>query len=152
MTKDNVLCFLRKLMPFLLTLGLWRLSVAFWNPAGILALIPIFYYSFINKKPGFSVYALLFCFLLDYNFNTLLFWTSLYCFTYAVIGFQNFIDLSKLEKNGTHAFMIFLGTGIFLLTCINLNLSNLIRSVWLFAWVTTLYIPTTALIKKVSDD
>ena len=45
----NVVPILKKFLPFLMTIFLWRLSVYFWNPAGILALIPIFYYGDSNN-------------------------------------------------------------------------------------------------------
>ena len=41
--KKNIIDFLRVSFPFLLTIGLWRLSVPFWNPGGIMAIIPIFF-------------------------------------------------------------------------------------------------------------
>ena len=48
MTKYKIIKFLRDAFPFIAVIVLWRLSVAFWNPAGILAIIPIFYCSFVR--------------------------------------------------------------------------------------------------------
>ena len=101
--KQKVITFLTISFPFLITLVLWRLSCPFINPAGILAIIPIFYCSFIRPVPYFTVYALLFCFLLDYKFGTVLIWTIFYCIYYVVVNIQTFIDLSHTNKNGLFA-------------------------------------------------
>ena len=53
----NVVPILKKFLPFLMTIFLWRLSVYFWNPAGILALIPIFYYTFVRHIHGFTFFV-----------------------------------------------------------------------------------------------
>jgi hypothetical protein len=41
--NTKIVHFLRGAMPWLAVIILWRLSNWFWNPAGVLALIPIFY-------------------------------------------------------------------------------------------------------------
>ena len=89
---QQIVYFLKKLLPFIMTLILWRLSVYFWNPAGILALIPIFYYTFVRHIHGFTLFGLIFCFLIDYRCNLPLFWSILFCLFYAVCGFQNYIE------------------------------------------------------------
>lgn len=150
--KYNILNFFRAAFPFIAVIALWRLSVAFWNPAGILAIIPIFYSSFVKPVPWFAPFAVLFCFLIDYRFDSLIFWTVMYCIFYAINGFQSFIDLSRLDKNALDVFMIFFGISILILSLTHFNVQNLLRAGWLFAWVSTLYIPITALIKGVCDD
>lgn len=40
--KKKIINFLCAAFPFIAVLVLWRLAVPFWNPAGILAMIPIF--------------------------------------------------------------------------------------------------------------
>lgn len=150
--KHNIITFLRNAFPFIITIALWRLSVAFWNPAGILAIIPIFYCSFVRPVPWFAPITILFCFLIDYRFNTLCYWTVLYCLFYAINGFQNFFDITRVDNNALHVFMAFFGIATFILSMAQPNISNLMRAVWLFAWVSTLYFPITALIKKVYDD
>lgn len=150
--KQNLINFFKNAFPFIAVIILWRLSVAFWNPAGILAIIPIFYSSFVKPVPWFAPFAVVFCFLIDYRFDSLVFWTVMYCLFYAINGFQNIIDLSRVDKNAINIFMIFFGISTFMLCIMNFNFSNIIRAIWLFAWVSTLYIPITALIKKVCDD
>lgn len=150
--KPNLINFLKNAFPFIAVIILWRLSVAFWNPAGILAIIPIFYSSFVKPVPWFAPFAVIFCFLIDYRFDSLVFWTVMYCLFYAINGFQNIIDLSRVDKNAINIFMIFFGISTLILSFMNFNFSNIIRAIWLFAWVSTLYIPITALIKKVCDD
>ena len=143
MTKYKIIKFLRDAFPFIAVIVLWRLSVAFWNPAGILAIIPI---------PWFAPFAILFCFLIDYRFDTLVYWTVMYCLFYAINGFQTFFDLTRVDKNALYVFMIFFGVATFVLSITNPTVATLMRAAWLFAWVSTLYVPITALIKRIYDD
>lgn len=136
---------LKKLMPFLMTLFLWRLSVYFWNPAGILCLIPIFYYTFVRPVDGFAIFAFIFCFLIDYRCNLPLFWTGLFCLSYAINGFQNYIDFQHTNNNAIYAFMTFIGIGIFILILFGFSWTNFVNNLWLFAWLSILYTPITAL-------
>lgn len=139
--KTNIL---KKLLPFLMTVFLWRLSIYFWNPAGILCLIPVFYYTFVRPINYFALFALIFCFLMDYRCNLPLFWTSIFCLFYAVNGFQNYIDLEHTNNNAIYAFMLFIGFGIILLMTSGFSWANLVNNLWLFAWLSILYIPITA--------
>ncbi len=136
---------LKQLMPFIMTLFLWRLSVYFWNPAGILCLIPIFYYTFVRPVNNFAIFALIFCFLIDYRCNLPLFWTCLFCLFYAINGFQNYIDFQHTNNNAIYGFMVFVGIGIFLLMISGFTWVNLINNLWLFVWLSILYTPITAL-------
>ena len=148
--KNKLINFLQILTPWLSVLILWRLSLSFWNPAGILALIPIFYCSFVRPTYWFAPFAVIFCFLIDYKFETLVFWTSLYCLFYAVNGFQTFFDLTKIDKNAWHIFMIFIFIGFILLLLSSFTFYNLLQTIWLLIWLGLLYIPITNLIKRVT--
>ena len=150
--KQKIINFLRAALPFIAVLVLWRLSVPFWNPVGILAIIPIFYCSFVQPVPWFTPFAAIFCFLIDYRGDTLVFWTTAYCLFYAINGFQSYIDLTRIDKNALNVFMIFFGLSIFILLMVNPTVENIMHSAWLFAWTSTLYIPITAIIKRVCDD
>lgn len=150
--KQKVITFLTISFPFLITLVLWRLSCPFINPAGILAIIPIFYCSFIRPVPYFTVYALLFCFLLDYKFGTVLIWTIFYCIYYVVINIQTFIDLSHTNKNGLFAFMTFLAPVILFIMLHHIGWTSIITSILTFSVLCAMYIPTTFLIKAVKND
>ena len=140
----KIVPFLKKLMPFLMTLFLWRLSAYFWNPAGILCLIPIFYYTFVHPIDWFPLFGLMFCFLIDYRCGLPLFWSSLFCLFYAVNGFQNYVDTKHTDNNALYAFMFFVGFGIFLLIIYGFSWINTINNLWLFIWLSVLYIPITA--------
>ncbi|MDR2412816.1 MAG: hypothetical protein LBD50_01225 [Rickettsiales bacterium] len=141
------------LFPFLATIISWRLSDPFWNPGGVLAIIPIFYYSFIKPANWFAPFAVIFCFLLDYKFDITLFWTSLYCLFYAANGLQNFVDLTRQKYDGLLIFMGYLGTASLLLSLTGFSgLSGLAWSAGLFLWLSILYIPFAALARRISDD
>ncbi len=135
----------KQILPFLMTLCLWRLSVYFWNPAGILALIPIFYYTFVRPINGFALFGLLFCFLIDYRCNLPLFWTCLYCLFYAINGFQNYLDMEHTDNNALYVFMSFTGVGFLMLIISGLTWTNLVNNVWLFVWLSILYTPITSI-------
>lgn len=141
---NRFLFFLNKSLPFLITLILWRLSIVFWNPAGILALIPIFYYTFVKPIDWFVLLGLIFCFLIDYRCNLPLFWTTLFCVFYAINGFQNYTEIQNIDKNALYIFMLFIGIGLFILSCMNPNLDSWIKNLWLFTWMSVLYLPITS--------
>lgn len=150
--KQDVIDFLRRAFPFLITVGLWRLSSPWWNPAGVLAIIPVFFCTFVRPTPWFVVFSLLMCMLLDYNFETVCFWTAVYCLAYSVNGFQNLIDIKRMDFDGIFAFMVFFGLAVLIQTCANFTWVNLVRGVWMFSWASILYTPITKLIKKVHHD
>lgn len=143
---------LRILFPFLATILLWRLSMPLWNPGGLAALIPIFYYSFIRPTHWFTPFAVLFCFLIDYKSDTVLFWTGLYCLFYALNGFQNIIDLTRQKNDGVLVFMVYFGVGAAAVALFGWTATGFVRAVWLFLWLCALYIPFAALAKRISDD
>lgn len=146
---NKVKHFFKMFLPFLMTLFLWRLSMPWWNPAGILALIPIFYYTFVKPTKWFVLFGFLFCFLIDYRCNLPLFWTILFCLFYAINGFQNYTDISHMENNALSGFLVFIGFGILILTLLNCNWVGFINNLWLFVWLGVLYIPITAIDKWV---
>ena len=149
---EKTVSFLRKVFPFLTVIFLWRLAIPFWNPGGILALIPLFYCTFIKPVPWFMPFGLIFCFLLDYNLGSLCYWTAIYCLCYAINGFQTIIDLQNMDFNAIDAFMVFLGIGLLLSEIPHLNWTILGRMLWTFAWVVTLYLPITNMIRTVQHD
>lgn len=76
----------------------------------------------------------------------------MYCLFYAINGFQNFIDLTRLDRNAINIFMIFFGVSVFILMLSHPNWTTIMRAIWLFAWTSALYYPTTALVQEVCDD
>ncbi len=145
----NISRFFKISLPFLMTLFLWRLSMSWWNPAGMLSLIPVFYYTFVKPINGFVLFGFLFCFLIDYRCNLPLFWTVLFCFFYAINGFQNYTDITHMENNALFLFMLFIGFGILILTFSNFTWLGLVYNLWLFFWLSVLYTPITAIDKWV---
>jgi hypothetical protein len=143
---------LRLLFPFLLTLFLWRLSLPFWNPAGILALIPVFYYTFIKPTGWFAPFGAMICFLIDYFGGTVLFWTFAYLLAYAADGFQNTFDLTRDANGGLFIFMGFFGVCVLILSAMNFSILNLAVGVWLVFWSAVLYVPITLIAKGVAHD
>lgn len=150
--KQQIIKYLQILFPFIITVALWRLSVPWINPAGILAIIPIFYCSFIRPVHYFVPFAILICFLIDYKFNTVLMWTTCYCAFYAIMNIQSFIDLTHTNKSGIYAFMGFVGTIISMIALSNLTLMNLVSGTIMFLILTIMYIPITTTIQVVKDD
>lgn len=150
--KKSIINFLRALFPFFATVFLWRLSAPVWNPAGILAIIPIFYCTFVRPVPWFAPFGVLFCFLIDYNFDTVLFWTATYCMVYAAYGFQTIVEISRMNRHGIHAFMAYFGICTIILFLTHISATNLLRSGWMFIWATILYIPITEIIRRLSRD
>lgn len=144
---NTIVHLFKQYWPFLITLMLWRLSASFWNPAGILALITIFFYSFVKPVDWFPVFGLLICFLIDYRCDLPLFWTIMYCLFYAVNGFQNYIDATRLYNNAIYLFMGFIGLGFFILMFSGLTWVGILNNLWLFVWLSVLYTPITALDK-----
>lgn len=149
---EKIVHFLRSATPFLAVVILWRLSITFWNPAGVLALIPIFYYSFVRPTPYFLPFAILFCFLIDYKFETLAFWTAWYCLFYAINGFQTFFDLTKIDRGAFHVFVLFFGLGMIVLLFANFSFIVMIKNVWIILWSGLLYVPITQLMKWMQND
>lgn len=150
--KQVIFEFLRVSFPFFLTIALWRLSAPWLNPAGVLAIIPIFYCSIIKQTPYFVPFAILFCFLIDYKFDSLMIWTIFFCLFYSIAGFQTIIDFTHTAKNGLYAFMMFVGAVIVFMTLDNINSMSIIRGLAMFGLTSVLYVPITAIITRVKND
>jgi hypothetical protein len=148
--KRKAYKFLKAAFPFLSVILLWRLSVPLWNPGGVLAMIPIFYFSFIRPAGWFALFAAVFCFLIDYKSDTLLFWTAAYCLFYATNGLQSFVDLTRQKNDGVLVFLGFFGAAAFLLALIGWSGAGFVRAAFLLAWAGFLYILFAMASKKVS--
>ncbi len=137
------------LFPFLSALLLWRLSMPFWNPGGILCLIPVFYFTFTRPIQYFPVLGLIICFLIDYRCDTVLFWTMSYLLIYAAAGLQNHIDLSQQKNNGLYIFAGCFALAHFILLIFNFSWFGLFEYIWLTLWAVVLYIPFTELANRI---
>lgn len=150
--KNNIINFLRAVFPFLLTIGLWRLTNPLLNPAGVLAIIPIFIYTFVRPTNWFVLFSMLMCVCLDYNFETVCFWLALYCFFYSINTFQNYIDIPRMDNYGMFAFLVFFAIAIFIQMIINFSPMNFLRGGWMLILGTVMYIPIAKLVQKVGYD
>lgn len=150
--KENIIHFLRVAFPFLLTIGLWRLSGPFWNPAGVLAIVPIFICSFARPTDWFPIFSVIMCVCIDYKFETVCFWMAMYCLFAAINGFQNYVDITRMDNYGLVAFMVFFGLAILIQIFTNFTFWNMLDGVWLFVWACAIYIPTAKIIKRVQYD
>ena len=147
--KQSVIKYLRILFPWVFTIVLWRLSYPWINPAGILAIVPIFYCSFIRPLDYFVPFAILMCFLIDYKFDTVLFWTTLYCIYYVIANIQTVLDLTHTKKSGVYAFMLFFGIAVLSRIIWDLSIINLMIGILMYALVCVAYIPITTVINMV---
>lgn len=145
--------FFRRLFPFILTLFLWRMDIAWINPAGLLALVPIFFYTFIRPTPWFALFAAVMCFLIDYRADNLLFWTSVFCLCYAVNGFQNYVDLTRAENDGWAIFATVFSIAVLIISLPHMTyFTNVFRVIWTILWVNLMYMPIIILIKRIAND
>lgn len=144
-----ILQIFQRYFPFILTLLLWEFDMSFWNPSGILALITVFYYTFVKPIDYFIIFGTLICFLIDYRCDLLLFWTFLYLLFYVINGFQNHIDLTKTNNNALYVFMFFIGIGILILFFRNFNIQSFFYNIWIFSLLSILYFPITIIEKKI---
>jgi hypothetical protein len=144
---------IKVLFPFFATLFLWRLSSDIINPNGILALIPIFYYSIVKEHNEFIPMALIGCFLLDRNFDLILFWTILFCLLYAAAGLQSVISFSDRRLRSTDIFMIFTGVGISILgiwsSFLTASFIPILTALWMFLISAALYAPITYMFERI---
>ena len=150
--KTNIIKFLRIAFPFLLTVALWRLSSNFWNPAGILAIIPIFFCSFVKHVNWFALFSVFMCFVIDYKFETVCFWVAMYCLFYAINCFQSIIDIPRMEANGFLAFFVFFTINILIQVFANFTFMTVFWGMWIIILTSLLYVPITTLIQRVQND
>lgn len=151
--NKKIIDFLRDAMPFALALFLWRSALPFVNPAGILALVPVFFCTFIRPVPWFVPFGILMCFLVDYRGNSLLFWTSVYCLCCAAYGFQTVVDLTHADDDGFRAFALFFGVATLVISVPHfVNFTNIFRTIWTIGWECAMYIPIVALMKRLDHD
>ncbi len=143
---------LKKSFPFLVTLFLLGMDFPFWNPVGILAIIPVFYYSFIKPVPYFPAFSLIVCMAIDFKSNLVLYWTIFYCAMYAFAGLQNYFDFKQQSKDGLFVFMVFFSICNLILLFYNFNFTNLFEYTWLVLWTSVFYVIVTDLHKRITND
>jgi hypothetical protein len=138
--------------PFLAVPLLVRLTSPFWNPAGILAIIPIFYYGFVRPRDWFLPVAVLGALALDFQMGLRLFWTISFLALFAAGSLQNWIDLQNQKHGGLYLFMLFFGIAAFALSISGAAAAASVwpafQAVWLFLWCSLLYIPFQEFAKR----
>ena len=82
----------------------------------------------------------------------LYFWIAIYCLFYAINGFQSIVDITRMDKNGLPAFMVFFGIAILIQVFSNLSFTSLGRGIWMFVFVCAMYMPITLLIQRTRHD
>ena len=73
----------------------------------------------------------------------------MYCIAYAMHRFQDFIDLSQIDKNALGAFSIFFSITMMIFAFSNIGWTVLFKSIWCIIFASALYIPLTVLIDRV---
>jgi hypothetical protein len=145
---------LRDAFPYLFALALWNLPDPRLNPFGILAIIPVFYYMFCDRKKYWFPFGLLICFLLDYNAGTLFLFGSFFLFMNAINGAYGVLDVEADSVFNIKKFNLFMGImTLFLFICAIFDSNQFWGAVagiiWLYFWLMLLYAPFVALFKRV---
>ena len=90
------------------------------------------------------------CVALDYNFETVCFWVAMWCLFYAINGFQNLIDVTRMDFDGIFAFVVFLGLALLFQICADFSGLNILHAIWMLFLTIILYLPITTTIKRIS--
>ncbi|MDR1071039.1 MAG: hypothetical protein LBL21_00125 [Rickettsiales bacterium] len=148
---------LRRFFPFAITVTLWYLSAPRFNPFGILALIPVFYYRFRRPAEYWFPFGLLMCFLMDFNAGTLFLFSSVFLLTDLLNVFFGILEKEGDSGFYVKSFSMFIGlAALFALVCGIFETRRFFAffagSVWLYLWLLILYFPFVALFKWVGND
>lgn len=135
----NIKQILNAVFPFAITLLLWRMAAPAWNPCGILALVPIYYYSFVRPRDEFLPMAVVGCFLLDYNFDTMLFWTAAFCIAYSANYFQTVLRSAVQAADGLLFFSGFAGACFLILGARAMTWESVGTALWMLALCAAAY-------------
>ena len=57
-----------------------------------------------------------------------------------------------MDRNAINAFMVFIGVGIIITIFTGFGFINILRGIWIFIFMSLLYMPTALLIKRVRHD
>ena len=147
---------LKKSFPYAFALALWYLSGPRFNPFGILAIIPVFYYMFSHHAKNWFPFGLLMCFLVDYNADTLFLFSSVFLFSNALNSFYGLFENEDGGFNLKKFNLFLLVMSVFMLVNAVFNAdrfwSYLAGIIWLYVWLLILYAPMAALFGKVGND
>ena len=145
--------YVRLVFPWVTALLLWRLQIPYVNPCGVLALIPVFYFSFARPAGYFVPFGAIVCLAVDFGMDTVMSCLFAYMAIVAVYNFQTRIDLSHQPRGGFTFFAGFIGLCAVISGCAAaLNASNvwpLILSITAFVPAVILYIPFVRLNQRI---
>ena len=110
-------------------------------------MVPIFYYSFVRPRTEFLPMAILGTLLLDYNFDTMLFWTAAFCAAYAANFFQTFARSAVQLAGGLWAFAGFIGICLSVLGLWAFTFRSIGAALWAFTLSATVYWIWTRILK-----
>ncbi|MDR2268958.1 MAG: hypothetical protein LBD94_02130 [Rickettsiales bacterium] len=148
---------IEKIFPFCIAIMLWYLSNPRFNPFGILAIIPVFYYAFCERTKGWLGFGFLICFLIDFNADTLFLFSSLFLITNTLNDLFGILDSENRTKFHIKKFNLFLGAMAFFLFIYAIFgagnfFSFLAGIIWLCLWLYMLYFPFVALFRWAKND
>ncbi|MFA7188056.1 MAG: hypothetical protein WC137_01100 [Alphaproteobacteria bacterium] len=107
----------------------------------------------MKEHNEFVPMALIGCFLLDKNFDIVLFWSILFCFLYAAAGLQNIINFADRRLRSIDIFMIFVGSGTAILgiwsSFLTASLIPVLTAIWMFVISTVLYATLTYMFERI---
>lgn len=132
---------LKAIFPHLITLLLWSLPNPAVNPFGALALIPIFYYGFADPRKYWTMFGLLFSFLLDFSADSLFLFSSIYLLAIAANGAWGLFN----EATGFRGFAMYSAAASFALFVAGAFSGwfwlSALGAIWLEALLLVFYVP-----------
>ena len=148
---------IRGAFPYLIAPALWHLSGPHLNPFGILAIIPVFHYTFCDRTKHWPAYGLLMCFLIDYSAGTLFLFSALFLFANAVNNIYGVLDNedgSAFDIKKFHTFLCAMAAFLFVYALFNASrfFGFLLGIIWLYLWLLVLYAPFVAAFRWVKND
>ena len=148
-------------LPAALALILLFLPNRWFNPSGLLVLMPVFYFFIFNRKYMNFFVCLLFLTVLDYNQGSIFLWMFLFILCGVILSFQKIIILKEQKLSAALFFFIFITAGQTIHWAVLSYNSNLglaaaallfLKAMWGAVFTSFLYVPSSFLFAKVMDD
>jgi len=137
-----------------MAIALWHLAAPRFNPFGIACLIPVFYCQFCAREKYWKWFAILMCFLLDFNAGTVFLFTAYFLLAMAINILYGIFDQETASLLYIKQFNLFLGPlflALFMFYALDMPnwWGQLPGLVWLYLWMMVLYLPTAAVLRRV---
>ncbi len=148
--------FLKKIFPCFILLFLLYFQNPVLNPGGILAIIPIYFYTLYYPSLLPLPISLIGVFLIDYYYNMDSIWLIFFLIIYLFLSFQKWIDLKKQNFYSITFFSIIVIT-LFSLSAISMSLRYgshffLFRTFWTVILLIVLYTPMAKIFNRLAED